>query len=372
MNSTATSGHRLPTQYFLAAGCVLAAILLMVVGQHIDRRLRRAVDRVSAGIVSIDAARLDPAHNGRLVHVTGNVAASAPIVDPDTGFKADGLKLTRQVDMLQWMRLASPDSAGRTIVSRWLGFGYPTALLTVDGKPDGRSNPPMPLTSRTIEAPGFLIGDLPLDARLADAVVPLVRQPVSAEALPALAAKLGRADLRMVDGRIVSAADPAAPEIGDLAISYGLQVAGPAPVTLIARQQDGRLVPVSPAEARRLPMTAANGAHDLAFFTTQAQAAIGSGWAWTMRLLALGLIAIGCCIVIYWGVDLTGWDNEIAGVILMAPALLAAAPVWGLALLVALVMGLSWWGLALGMAGCLAAAVWLTMLWLDRPAGRQA
>ncbi|WP_163111384.1 hypothetical protein, partial [Acinetobacter baumannii] len=68
---------------------------------------------------------------------------------------------------------------------------------------------------------------------------------------------------------------------------------------------------------------------DLAYFTMQAQAAIGSGWAWTMRLLALGLIAIGSCIVIYWGVDLTGWDNEIAGVVLMAPALLAAAPVWG-------------------------------------------
>ncbi|WP_204267372.1 hypothetical protein, partial [Escherichia coli] len=81
---TATSGHRLPTQYFLAAACVLAAILLMMVGEHIDRRQRRAVDRASAGIVSIDASRLDPAHNGRLVHVTGNVAASAPIVDPDT------------------------------------------------------------------------------------------------------------------------------------------------------------------------------------------------------------------------------------------------------------------------------------------------
>ncbi|WP_164045262.1 hypothetical protein, partial [Serratia marcescens] len=53
MNSTATSGHRLPTQYFLAAACVLAAILLMMVGEHIDRRQRRAVDRASAGIVSI-------------------------------------------------------------------------------------------------------------------------------------------------------------------------------------------------------------------------------------------------------------------------------------------------------------------------------
>ncbi|MFX5476999.1 hypothetical protein ABTD55_24035, partial [Acinetobacter baumannii] len=70
--------------------------------------------------------------------------------------------------------------------------------------------------------------------------------------------------------------------------------------------------------------------------------------------------------VIYRGADLSGWDNEIAGVVLVLPALLAAAPIWGLAILAALVMGLSWWALALGMAGCLAAMIWLTLLWLER------
>jgi len=251
-------------------------------------------------------------------------------------------------------------------VPRWLGFGYPTLLLTADGKADGRGNPPMPLTSRSIDAPGLTIGDLPLDPRLAARITSFVRQPVSAEALPALAAKLGRDDLRLIDGRIVSAADPAAPQVGDLQISYSLQVAGPAPVTLIARQQDGRLVPVSAEEARRLPVTVANGAHGLDYFTAQARAAVGSEWSWTMRFVALGLIAMGCCVVIYRGADLSGWDNEIAGVVLVLPALLAAAPIWGLAILAALVMGLSWWALALGMAGCLAAMIWLTLLWLER------
>ncbi|QCI65223.1 TMEM43 family protein [Phreatobacter stygius] len=372
MTSTAISGHRLPTQYVLAAGCVLAAILLMVVGQHIDRRLGRRVDRIAAGIVSIDPARLNPAHDGRLVHVTGIVTAQAPVVDPDTGFQADGLKLTRQVEMFQWMRLTGADSASRTIAARWLGFGYPTMLLSIDGKPDGRSNPPMPLMSRTMLAPGMLIGDLPLDPRLAERIAPVVRQPVSAGALPALAARLGRNDLRLVGGRIVSAVDPAAPEVGDLAISYSLEVAGPAPVSLIARQQGDRLVPVSADEARILPVTMAGGVHDAGYFAAQARAAVGHDWSWTMRLLALGLVAMGCCVVIYWGADLTGRDHEIGGILLMIPVLLVAAPVWGLAMLLALVMGLTWWALALGMAGCLAVMVWLTLHWLDRGPGQQA
>lgn len=370
MNGTNPLEHRLSSPYFLAACCVIAAILVMVIGQHIDRQRLRAVDRLASRIVSIAADRLDPAHDGRLVHVTGNVTGSAPIVDPDTGFQADGLRLIRQVEMFQWQRVTT--AAGAAIAGRWLGIGYPSVLLTIDGKADGRSNPPMPLLSRTIDAPGMLIGGLPLGPALAERMPAFVSQRVSAEALPALAAKLGRNDLRVADGRIVSAAAPDSPAVGDLSISYVMRTAGPTPVSLLARQQGERLVAVPADIAGTFPVTVANGAHDLGFFTAQARAAVGGEWGWAMRWLGLGLIAIGCCVVIYWGQDLTGWDNEIGGVILMIPAVLVAAPVWGLAMLAAHLMGRAWWSLALGLVACLVAAIWLTLRWLDRPPRQKA
>src|SRR5690606_35426047 len=44
----------------------------------------------------------DPANEGRLVHVSGAVTATAPLADPLFGIRQQALQLVRKVEMYQW------------------------------------------------------------------------------------------------------------------------------------------------------------------------------------------------------------------------------------------------------------------------------
>ena len=53
-------------------------------------------------MVSADAGKVDPANEGKLVHIMGAVSATAPLADPQFPVKATGLKLAPGVEMYQW------------------------------------------------------------------------------------------------------------------------------------------------------------------------------------------------------------------------------------------------------------------------------
>eukprot|EP01032_Pedospumella_encystans_P001389 gene1389-1605_t len=55
-------------------------------------------------VVTADASRIDPALEGKLVHIESDVAPAADVVDADTGITASGaIGLARQVEMYQWV-----------------------------------------------------------------------------------------------------------------------------------------------------------------------------------------------------------------------------------------------------------------------------
>src|SRR5262249_8764940 len=49
-----------------------------------------------------DASRVDPANEGKLVHVTGEMKAGVKPSDPEFGVSAEGLRLVRTAEMYQW------------------------------------------------------------------------------------------------------------------------------------------------------------------------------------------------------------------------------------------------------------------------------
>ena len=53
-------------------------------------------------VVDIDPGRIDPANEGKLIHVTGTMKAGTAPNDTEFGVSADGLKLVRTVEMYQW------------------------------------------------------------------------------------------------------------------------------------------------------------------------------------------------------------------------------------------------------------------------------
>ena len=53
-------------------------------------------------VVDVAPASVDPAMEGKLIHVSGDARAQAPLVDPEFGVSTVALKLDRKVEMLQW------------------------------------------------------------------------------------------------------------------------------------------------------------------------------------------------------------------------------------------------------------------------------
>src|SRR5215470_2945704 len=53
-------------------------------------------------VVSVDASKVDPANEGKLVHVTGDMKAGVQPKDAEFGVTAEGLRLFRTAEMFQW------------------------------------------------------------------------------------------------------------------------------------------------------------------------------------------------------------------------------------------------------------------------------
>src|SRR5271163_612750 len=71
----------------------------------------RALGRGAATIVEVDATPVDPAANGKLVHVSAMMQPTTPARDPVFGVTGDGLlRLSRTVEMYQWKEDSSSQS----------------------------------------------------------------------------------------------------------------------------------------------------------------------------------------------------------------------------------------------------------------------
>jgi hypothetical protein len=54
-------------------------------------------------VIDVAVDNVVPGNEGKLVHLTGTIAAREPLTEPDFGFTTKGLKLTRVVEMYQWV-----------------------------------------------------------------------------------------------------------------------------------------------------------------------------------------------------------------------------------------------------------------------------
>ena len=63
---------------------------------------QRSLTEGASLVVPVDPARVDPANDGKLVHLSGDLKPGAPLADPDFTVSATALRLVRTVEMYQW------------------------------------------------------------------------------------------------------------------------------------------------------------------------------------------------------------------------------------------------------------------------------
>jgi hypothetical protein len=195
-----------------------------------------------AGLVTAAPAdRVDPALEGRLIHLTAPLRVTQPLRDAEFGVTAQGaVRLLRSVEMYQWKEEQRSETRSR------LGGGQETVTTysytrawsaePIDSsrfrQGEGRSNPAMRFQAREVVANDARLGAFPLtDAQLRGFGEPRPL-PVETSAM---------AGARVVDGALYIGQDPANPRIGDLRIRFAQVPAQEA--SLIARQAGTGVAP---------------------------------------------------------------------------------------------------------------------------------
>jgi hypothetical protein len=192
-------------------------------------------------VVDVDTARVDPANEGKLVHVTGDMKAGVQPKDAEFGVSAEGLRLFRTAEMYQWKEEKKTETrknvggSEETVTTySYVQSWSETPINSREFKvPDGHSNPPMRYRSAQ-----FAAGEVTLGAfRPGEQIVrqlPATRQvPVDAAMVDALRARVS-GPMRASEGRFYLGDDPGQPRIGDMRIGFKLTPAGT--VSIVGRQ----------------------------------------------------------------------------------------------------------------------------------------
>lgn len=292
-------------------GVILFLISFVILWWNEGRAVKTAagLSQLRVEVVTVDPAGIDPANEGRAVHLIGNAVTGETLADPDFGISVPAVRLRRRAEMYQWKE------ESRTEERRRVGGGS-ERVTTYDYRkvwsdraiPSDRfqrgsehENPgPLRVESRDVEAGEVTVGAF----RLSPA---LVRQMDHFETL-ALNDTDAAAIHRQFDDWVVISGntvylpfspdgmlpDPSSPTIGDLRVEFS--TVRPAVVSVIARQIQGTFEPWragSGVTFERLGM----GTRSADEMIGQMEAA-NTTMTWALRLVGFVLMALGLGLVL--------------------------------------------------------------------------
>jgi len=201
----------------------------------------RSLSEGAAAVISVPPATVNPANEGKLVHVAGDLKLAGPVADPEFGMSATAIKLVRKVEMYQWKEESKQEKKTNvggsqdtvttyTYVREWSERRNDSSRFK---QPGGHANPEMRYSSRQNVAQTASLGAFQLTQETLGQVGGGVRLPVEQAQLQALRQRLG-GNVHLRDGTIYIGFDPDSPRIGDLRVSFE-QVTSPQ-LTVVARQ----------------------------------------------------------------------------------------------------------------------------------------
>lgn len=238
----------------IVIGLILIAVAVWLLFTNEGRAVRRAKSLAEGGgaVVSVTADRVDLAHEGALVHVSGAAETEEILQDPAFGVSVFGLHLERRVEMYQWRenreRETEKKVGGGTETRTTYSYERVWSDDPIDSsgfkRPEGHTNPgSFPVSPRAVTASRVFLGAY----RLPPSVVNRLRdfEPLDPPAKDALPEEI-RDRSRVREDLVYVGEDPARPEVGDLRIRFAYVPPGPASVVA---QQVGDSFGPYPTEA---------------------------------------------------------------------------------------------------------------------------
>lgn len=203
----------------------------------------RALNEGAGVTLTVAPTRVDPANEGKLVHVAGDLRAGGRLTDGDFQITTEAVRLVRKVEMYQWkeeQRTETRSNAGGS-QTRTTTYEYTRVWSDrpIDSsrfrRRDGHENPAMTVTGRSQTAGNATLGAFRADSRVIGLFGTSTerRLEITEGQLRSFQSRFG-SQARLSDGNVYVGYDAGNPAVGDIRISYTILPEGP--VTVVARQ----------------------------------------------------------------------------------------------------------------------------------------
>jgi hypothetical protein len=197
----------------------------------------RSLTQGAKVVVDVPSDKVDPANEGKLVHVTGTATTGETVTDPMFGVAANTIRLRRKVEMYQWKETSSTQKqknigggeTSRTVYTYTQVWSEQPIASTAFKEGQGHQNPAMPYSSADYFARDMRLGAFKLTQGLVSQFTGADPVDVSLTKLPAsMRARAQQVDSGFQIGDVVS------PTTGDLRVVFA-QLKSPE-VSIVSRQ----------------------------------------------------------------------------------------------------------------------------------------
>lgn len=291
------------------AGCALLALalLLLAATERAARQRVAAEDAIGGFVLTGADAQPGPGVEGNLVLVGGVPEVVSLPTDLQFAVTAPAPALIRKVEMFQWREIPALGGGAPSYELDWVDRAVDSSRFR---QPRGHENPgAFPFEGARFYAPSVRLAGYALSQPLLQAIPGYEACAPDLSRLPPNLA----ASFQAVDNALTTSVDPASPRLGDLRVSWA--VVPLQAITVIARVQNGTLVPVAGADgvaAARVQL----GVRSLSDMLPDMPDA--PRYAWARRALSL-LLAWGGAMLL-----LNGRRRDEIAALLLAAAPLAA------------------------------------------------
>jgi len=274
---------------------LIACIWLLFWNEGRSVKTYRALVEGAGLVVSVDNGSVDPANEGKLVHVSGPVKPVGVPEDDVLGVSAEGAAgLQRIVEMYQWVETSKSETRKQLGGSEETVTTYSyhkewnqREISSNSFRQSGHDNPQKPIDDANFAVPSATIGAFSVDgravARLGD------ERPVPLTAIDANrlgeAVTLGK-PVSTIAGQAVFSFDPQNPQVGDIRIRF--ERSDIAEASFVGAQHGAGLAPYKTTNGRDLFLSEAGIADAAAMF----DAAQSENTIITWLVRAGGLIGI--------------------------------------------------------------------------------
>lgn len=212
-------------------------------------RTARSLSEGLGAVVAVPADAVSAGNEGKLIHVAGAVDIPGELSDEEWNVTAKAVKLIRTVEMYQWKEEEKSESkkklGGGTETVKTYTYSKEWSDEPIDSsqfqETAGHENPGgFPVDSATLVADPVTVGAFTLSSEQIDQLTQandLKVNPAAAEQLPDEV----RDRVKVAEGRYFLGADPAAPAVGDVRVSFS--VVNPSQLSLVGVQTGETFAP---------------------------------------------------------------------------------------------------------------------------------